>query len=185
MTTSEIGFLLLIGAVAGERVAELVVSRRHERGLAAGGAREVGAGHYPVMVTLHTGLLLAAPAEVLLLDRPFLPWLGWPMLGLVAATMALRWWVIATLGERWTTRVWVLPGAPLVAGGPYRWLRHPNYLAVAVEVVALPLVHTAWWTAAAFGAANLWLLAHRIRVEDRALADAVARRPSNPGAENA
>jgi methyltransferase len=171
---SQLAFLALVLAVGGERIAELVVSRRHERRLAARGAREAGGGHYPVMVALHTALLVAAPAEVLLLDRPFLPWLGWPALALVAATMALRWWVIATLGERWTTRVWVLPGAPLVAAGPYRWLRHPNYLAVAAEVAALPLVHTAWWTAAAFGLGNLALLAHRIRVEDRALTEAAA-----------
>lgn len=166
---TQLAYLALIVAVAGERIAELIVSRRHERRLAARGAYEVGRGHYPVMVALHTGLLFAAPAEVLLLDRPFLPWLGGPMLAVVAATMALRWWVIGILGDRWTIRVWVLPGAPLVTGGPYRWLRHPNYLGVAVEVVALPLVHTAWWTALAFGLANLWLLAHRIRVEDRAL----------------
>lgn len=178
MNGSQLAFLALVLAVAGERVAELVVSRRHEGPLRERGAREAGAGHYPVMVALHTGLLAAAPAEVLLLDRPFLPWLGGPTLALVAATMALRWWVIATLGERWTTRVWVLPGAPLVAAGPYRWLRHPNYLAVAVEVVALPLVHTAWWTAAVFGLGNLWLLAHRIRVEDRALAAVAAAAPS-------
>jgi len=87
----------------------------------------------------------------------------------VAATMALRYWVIATLGERWTTRVLVLPGAPLVASGPYRFLRHPNYLAVVLEVVALPLVHTAWITAVVCGAANLLVLALRIRVEDAAL----------------
>lgn len=162
-------FLALVVAVALERLAELVVSRRHERSLRARGAVEHGAGHYPAMVTLHTLLLVAAPVEVMLLDRPFLAWLGWPMLALVAATMALRWWVIATLGERWTTRVLVLPGAPLVAGGPFRWLAHPNYLAVAVEVVALPLVHTAWMTALACGLANLAVLAARIRVEDRAL----------------
>jgi methyltransferase len=167
-------YSLLVLAVGAERLAELAVSRRHERALAARGAREVGRGHYPVMVALHGGLLLAAPAEVWLAGRPFLPWLGGPMLALLAATMALRWWVVATLGERWTTRVWVLPRAPLVTGGPYRWLRHPNYLGVAVEVVALPLVHTAWWTAAAFGAANLLLLRHRIRVEQRALAAARA-----------
>ena len=178
MSASQLAYLVLILAVAAERVAELVVSRRHERRLAARGALEAGAGHYPVRVALHTGLLIAAPAEVLLLDRPFLPGLGWPMLALVAATMALRGWVIATLGERWTTRVWVLPDAPLVAAGPYRWLRHPNYLAVAVEVFALPLVHTAWGTALAFGLGNLWLLAHRIRVEDRALAG--ASRPAAP-----
>ena len=162
-------FAVLVAAVALERVAELVVTKRHERALRARGAVEHGAGHYPTMVALHTGLLLAAPAEAALLDRPFLPWLGWPMLVAVGATMALRWWVIATLGERWTTRVLVLPGAPLVAAGPFRFLPHPNYLAVAVEVVALPLVHTAWVTAGGFGLANLALLAVRIRCEDRAL----------------
>jgi methyltransferase len=162
-------FFALVVAVALERVAELVVSRRHAAVLRARGAAEHGAGHYPVMVALHTALLLAAPLEVRLLDRPFLPWLGWPMLALVAGTMTLRWWVVATLGERWTTRVLVLPGAPLVAGGPFRLLRHPNYLAVAVEVVALPLVHSAWVTALCCGLANLAVLAARIRVEDRAL----------------
>lgn len=169
-------FVALVAAVALERLAELAVTRRHERALFARGAVEHGAGHYPTMVTLHTGLLVAAPAEAALLGRPFLPWLGWPMLAVVGATMALRWWVIATLGERWTTRVLVLPGAPLVARGPFRLLPHPNYLAVAVEVVALPLVHTAWLTAAAFGAANLALLAVRIRCEDRAL----GRSPAPP-----
>jgi methyltransferase len=169
MLDSRALFTLLIAAVALERLVELVISRRHERALRARGAVEAGAGHYPVMVAIHAALLVGAPAEVWLLDRPFLPWLGWPMLALVAATMALRYWVIATLGERWATRVLVLPGAPLVAGGPYRFLRHPNYLAVAVEVVALPLVHTAWLTALLCGTANLAILAWRIRVEDAAL----------------
>lgn len=169
MSASQLAFLVLIAILAIERLVELTVSSRHQRRLAARGAHEVGRGHYPVMVALHTGLLLAAPAEVLAFDRPFLPWLGVPMLALVVATTLMRWWVISLLGDSWTIRVWVLPGAPLVTGGPYRWLRHPNYLGVAVEVVALPLVHTAWWTALAFGLANLWLLAHRIRVEDRAL----------------
>lgn len=162
-------FLLLVAAIVVERLVELVIARRHERALRARGAVEAGAGHYPLMVGVHTALLLGAPAEVLLLDRPFLPWLGWPMLAVVVATMALRYWVIATLGERWTTRVLVLPGAPLVARGPYRFLRHPNYLAVVFEVVALPLVHTAWTTALVCGAANLLVLALRIRVEDAAL----------------
>ena len=162
-------FVLLIAAVALERLGELVLSRLHERTLRARGAVETGAGHYPLMVAVHVALLLGAPAEVLLLERPFLPWLGWPMLALVAATMSLRYWVVATLGERWATRVLVLPGAPLVAGGPFRWLRHPNYLAVAVEVVALPLVHTAWITALLCGTANLAILALRIRVENAAL----------------
>jgi len=172
-------YLLLVLAVAAERVGELVVSRRHERWLRGRGAVEAGAGHYPVMVALHTGFLAACVAEVWLLERPFLPWLGWPMLALVGATMALRWSVVATLRGRWTTRVLVLPGEPPVERGPFRYVRHPNYLAVAVELVALPLVHTAWWTAVAFGGANLVLLRHRIRVEDAALSRA-AERPAFP-----
>ena len=162
-------FLLLVVAVAVERLVELVISRRHERALRGRGAVEAGAGHYPLMVGVHAALLAGAPAEVLLLDRPFLPWLGWPMLAVVAATMALRYWVVLTLGERWTTRVLVLPGAPLVARGPYRFLRHPNYLAVVLEVAALPLVHTAWITALVCSLANALVLALRIRVEDEAL----------------
>ncbi len=91
------------------------------------------------------------------------------MLLLLAATMGLRYWAISSLGDRWTTRVFVVPGEPPVAKGPYRWLRHPNYLAVIVEVAALPLVHTAWWTAVAFSAGNLLVLRTRIRVEEEAL----------------
>lgn len=166
---TRLAFTLLVAAVALERLGELVVARRNETRLRARGGFEAGAGHYPVMVALHTGLLVACLAEVWLLPRPFLPWLGWPAVALVAGTMALRWWVIATLGRRWTTRVIVVQGERLVAAGPFRWLRHPNYLAVAVELFALPLVHTAWWTAVAFGIGNLALLRHRIRVEDAAL----------------
>ena len=91
---------------------------------------------------------------MLVADRPFLPLLGWPMLALVLASQALRWWCIATLGRRWNTRVIVVPGLPLVTGGPYRWLRHPNYVAVVVEGVALPLVHAAWVTALVFTVLN-------------------------------
>jgi methyltransferase len=122
------------------------------------------------MVALHTAFLVAAPLEVALLERPFLPWLGWPMLALVAGAMALRYWAIATLGERWSTRVLVVPGAPAVDSGPYRHLRHPNYLAVVVELAALPLVHSAWATALAVSAANAWILGRRIAREEAALA---------------
>lgn len=168
-------YTLLVALVAVERVVELVVARRHEKRLAARGGRPVGDRHYPVMVVLHTSFLVACALEPWLLDRPFLPPLGFPSLALVAGTMALRWWTISTLGDRWTTRIWVVPGEAPVQGGPFRWLRHPNYLAVAVELFALPLVHAAWLTAAVFGGANLVLLAHRIRVEDRALAEASPR----------
>lgn len=163
-------YLLLVLLVVGERLVELVIARRNERRLRARGAREAGAGHYPAMVALHTAWLAACPLEVWLFDRPWLPPLSAAAgLGLAAA-MAMRYWVIATLGDRWCTRVLVPPGEPRITGGPYRWLRHPNYLAVAVEGFALPLIHTAWLTATLLGGANLLLLATRIRAEDRALA---------------
>jgi methyltransferase len=167
-------YTLLILAVAGERLVELVVSKRHARWALARGGREYGRGHYPYMVALHTALLAGCLAEVWLLDRPFLPWLGWPMLALVLASQALRWWCVATLGPRWNTLVIVVPGLPLVHRGPYRFLRHPNYLAVVVEGIALPLVHTAWLTALIFTLLNFAVLAVRIRVEDAALAEAAA-----------
>ena len=162
-------YVLLILAVGVERLAELVVSARHAKWAFARGGVETGRGHFPPMVALHTGLLLGALLEVVLLDRPFLPWLGWPMLALALGSQALRWWCIATLGVRWNTRVIVVPGLPLVAAGPYRWLRHPNYVAVVVEGFALPLVHTAWITALVFTVLNVPLLAVRIRCEERAL----------------
>jgi methyltransferase len=121
------------------------------------------------MVALHTGLLAGAVAEVWVADRPFRPRLGWPMLGLAAGSQALRWWCIRTLGPQWNTRVIVVPGLPLVRRGPYRYLPHPNYVAVVVEGVALPLVHTAWVTALTFTGLNAFLLRVRLRVENRAL----------------
>jgi methyltransferase len=170
MLTSTGWFVALVLLVGVERVAELVVSRRNLAWSRAHGGREVGAGHYPVMVALHTGLLVAMPVEALAADRPFLAWLGWPALALVLAAQGLRWWCIATLGRRWNTRVVVVPGLALVRRGPYAVLRHPNYVAVVVEGLALPLVHTAWITAGVFTVVNAALLRHRVRVEDAALA---------------
>jgi methyltransferase len=163
-------YLLLIAAVAGERVAELVIARRNLAWSLARGGVEVGGGHYPVMVALHTGLLIGCVVEVGMSGRPFIPALGWPMLTMVVAAQALRWWCIATLGRQWNTRVVVVPGAARVAGGPYRYLSHPNYLAVVLEGIALPLVHSAFVTAAAFTVLNAALLRTRIATEDRALA---------------
>jgi methyltransferase len=164
-------YVAVVGATALERLAELVVSARNARWSFARGGVESGRGHFPAMVALHTGLLVACVAEAVLADRPFLPWLGWPMLVLVLASQGLRWWCIATLGPRWNTRVIVVPDLPLVTRGPYRWLRHPNYVAVVVEGVALPLVHTCWVTAVAFTLLNaVLLLRFRIPAEERALA---------------
>jgi methyltransferase len=166
-----IAYVGLVAAVAAERIAELVVSKRHADWAFARGGVEYGRSHYPVMAVVHAALLVSCVVEVAVADRPFVPWLGWPMVALVLATQALRWWCVATLGLQWNTRVIVVPNLPLVTDGPYRWLRHPNYLAVTVEVAALPLVHTAWVTAVVFSIANaILLLGWRIPVEERALA---------------
>lgn len=165
-------YTVLVAAVALGRLIELRIAERHRRRLMARGGVEAGAGHYPWMVALHTAFLVACPLEVWLLDRPFLPGLAAAMLALLLAAVALRWWVIATLGERWTTRIIYLPGASPITGGPYRFLRHPNYLAVAAEIAALPLMHSAWITALAFSVLNIWLLGVRIRAEEAALAGA-------------
>ena len=163
-------YTALLGAVALERLAELVVSRRNAAWSFARGGVEHGAGHYPVMVVLHSAFLVGCLAEPWLLGRPFLPALGWPMLGVALGCQGLRWWVITTLGPRWNTRVIVVPDLPRVTGGPFRWFNHPNYLAVVLEGLALPLIHTAWLTAAVFTVCNAALLAVRIRVEEQALA---------------
>ncbi|MFF4776199.1 isoprenylcysteine carboxyl methyltransferase family protein [Microtetraspora fusca] len=174
-------YALLVLAVGAERVAELVVARRNTRWSLARGGVISGRGHYPPLVALHTGLLVSCLVEVHLAGRPFVPALGLPMLALVLAAQGLRWWCVATLGPRWNTRVIVVPGMPPVRRGPYRpgWLRHPNYVAVAVEGAALPLVHSAWLTAAGFTVLNAALMAVRIRCEDAALATAARAAPSS------
>jgi methyltransferase len=176
--SSEAWFTVLVALVGLERLAELAVSRRNAAWALARGGRERGRGHYPAMVVLHVGLLLGSLAEVWLLDRPFLPALGWTMLVVVVLSQALRWWCIASLGRRWNTRVIVVPGMPLVRRGPYRWAAHPNYAAVVLEGLALPLVHSAWITAACFTVANGVVLRVRLRVETAALRDAAATAPA-------
>jgi len=162
-------YYLLILAVGIERLAELIVAKRNAQWAFGHGGKEFGHNHYPVMVTVHTALLVGCVAEVWALHRPFIPWLGWPMLAVAALSQILRWWCVTTLGRRWNTRVIVLPNAALVRQGPYRWLHHPNYVAVVAEGLALPLVHTAWLTAAVFSLANALLLTVRIRTENSAL----------------
>ncbi len=154
----------VVGFIVAQRLAELGYSARNERRLKARGAHEAGAGHYPVMVLLHIAWLLALVLTV----PPETP-ANLPMLGAFAVLQAVRVWVIATLGERWTTRIIVVPGAPLVTRGPYRYLRHPNYAVVCGEIAVVPLMFGAWLTALVFTLANLALLRHRIRVEEAAL----------------
>jgi len=169
-----IAYTVLVLLTGAERVVELVISKRNAAWAFARGGVESGRGHFPAMVLLHTRMLLGCLAEVWLLDRPFLPWLGWPMLVVALLCQAGRYWVIWALGHQWNTRVIVVPGMPLVRRGPYRWpwLRHPNYWIVAIEGVALPLVHTAWITALVFTVLNaILLLRFRIPAEERALAE--------------
>ena len=161
---------MLIALTSVERLVELRVSLRNAAWSLAQGGTEHGRGHYPFMVVLHTGFLLAWVAEVVLLERVFSPWLGIPMLAVAVGCQLLRWWCISTLGRRWNTRVIIVPGLTRVTGGPYRFFDHPNYVAVALEGLALPLVHGAWLTAIAFSVANAGLMWVRIRCENQALA---------------
>lgn len=163
-------FVALLGAVAVERGAELAVSLRNaRRAFARGGVEVEGRGAYAAMVGVHALFLPAAALEAFALERPFVPALAAAMAALVVLSMTLRWWAIATLGDRWNTRVIVVPGEPAIARGPYRFLRHPNYVAVTIEMFAIPLVHSAWLTALVWSGASALLLARRIPLEERAL----------------
>jgi methyltransferase len=163
-----------LGVLAVQRALELWLSARHVRRLLAAGAVEHGRSHFPLFVVFHTLWPVALACEVVAGGaRPGPLWPAW--LTLYLAAQALRGAAIAALGERWTVRVLVLPGAPLVRRGPYRWLRHPNYVAVVVELASAPLMFGAWRTALAASALNLAALAIRVRVEERALG--LARRP--------
>jgi methyltransferase len=162
-------FTVLVLAAAVGRLLELRIANRNRRLLLARGGIEASPGHYPWMVALHSVWLVSCLAEVWLLRRPFVPVLAAAALAVFLGAFALRMWVISTLGERWTTRIVCLPGAALITGGPYRWLRHPNYLAVVLEIVSLPLVHTAWLTSLVFSLLDALLLRVRIRAEEEAL----------------
>jgi methyltransferase len=168
-------YVVLVLLVGLERVAELVVSLRNAAWSFKQGGIETGKVHYPFMVVLHTGLLAGCLVEAIVADRPFIPALGWTMLAVVLLAQGLRWWCITVLGHQWNTRVIVVPGLSLVAAGPYKWIRHPNYVAVIAEGIALPLVHTAWITASVFLLLNIPLLTVRIRAEEAALDSALTK----------
>jgi methyltransferase len=170
LTPSRLGYLALIGLVAVERLAELVVSRRNLASVTARGGLLADARTLRSMAAFQVAFLLACPLETVLLHRPWVPALGLPMLVVAVLAMALRYWAVTTLGDRWNVRIAVVPGEPVVTSGPFRHVRHPNYLALAAETVALPLVHTAWLTAAVSLGILIPLLARRIRIEESVLA---------------
>lgn len=168
MVTAYLVFLALFGL---ERVAELWLSRRNAAVAFARGGVETGAAHFRVMTAVHALFLPACAAEVLLLRRAFPGTPGFVAAAFALGAQGLRWWAIRSLGWRWNVRVIVVPGEPPVRRGPYRFLRHPNYVAVATEMLAVPLAHGAVLCAVAFSAANALLLRVRIRAEERALGE--------------
>jgi methyltransferase len=166
MTAAYLALLLLVGL---GRLLELRISRRNRRRLTEQGAGRVYEPHFRWMVLLHAGVLAGAAAEVLWLKRPLIPALAVPMFVLFVLASLLRWWVIRTLAGHWNVGVMKSSNLGVVTSGPYRWIRHPNYVAVATELFALPMIHTAWITAVAGTAVNLGLLRRRLRVEDAIL----------------
>ncbi len=159
-------FMAVLGL---ERGFELWLSRRNVAWARAQGGLEYGQEHLRWMKLLHVGFFAGSLVEVWLLGRTFVPALGFPCLVIALGAQALRYWAISTLGSRWNVAVVVLPGVGAVTTGPYRFLRHPNYVAVVAEGVAVPLIHGAFLTAIAFTALNAWLLSVRIRCEEAAL----------------
>lgn len=162
-------FLLFLLVLAAQRLWEVRKSQRHADSLLAAGGLEFAPHQYQLMKVLHAGWFVAMAGEVVGKRRPFHPALAWFAAALFAAGQALRYAAMHTLGPRWTARVVTLPGVPPISHGIYRYLRHPNYLGVVLEIAAVPLLHSAWWTAVAFSLANLLLLRARMRVEEAAL----------------
>jgi methyltransferase len=174
---SYVFLVVAVVLVAAQRLFELRLSRKNERRLRSRGAVERGGGHYPAMVALHSAWLVSTLVEGVLRGASIPSWWMFPFL-LFLLAQALRYWTITSLGDRWNTRILVVPGERLVRRGPYRYLAHPNYVVVVVEILTLPLVFGAWGTAIAFSLANAALLYVRIREEDRALAEVAKARSS-------
>ena len=163
-------FLLVVAVllVAAQRLFELRLARRNERRALARGAVEWGRGHYPLIVGLHSLWLVSTLVEGLLRGPAFPVY--WPAaLVLFLLVQPLRYWAILSLGESWNTKILVVPGAKPVRSGPYRYLNHPNYVVVVVEILTFPLIFGAWLTALVFTLLNAAVLRVRIREENRAL----------------
>src|SRR5262249_5666735 len=169
MDLSVVAFLALLLAVALLRFVELGISKRHQREMLARGAAKVGEAKFHQMVLLHALVLVGAAVEGLLLRRPFILWLAAPMFAVFLVANAVRWWVISTLGGHWNVQVMDSTRLGVVTSGPFRYVRHPNYAAVFAEMLALPLMHTAWITAMAGAIVHLHVLAERLSTEERVL----------------
>jgi methyltransferase len=162
-------YLALLAALAVERMFHLALASRNARRAFAAGAVEHGRRHYPAMASFHALFLISAAVEAIAFKRPFPGTLGWIALGGAIGAQALRYWSVVSLGPRWNTRIIVFPEMPPISRGPYRFMRHPNYLAVIVEIACVPLIHGCWFTAIVFSIGNAALLHVRIRAEEAAM----------------
>jgi methyltransferase len=183
LTPTALAYLIVVAAVALLRFAELALSARHRRTLIAAGATPIDEPLFKWMAALHTAILAGAALEVVTLHRPFVPALAIPAMVLLVAATWTRWWVIQTLGGHWNVGVIDSTQQGVVDTGPYRWVRHPNYAAVFIELLALPLIHTAWITALLGTVAHVFVLRARVAAEDRVLLaspDYVARMGRKP-----
>jgi len=169
MSLAELVPVVVLGLVSLQRLSELLLARRNTAQLLAEGAYEVGAGHYPLIAALHVAWLTGLWFFVLARGPTLIVGLDWLWLGLFAVLQLGRAWVIASLGRRWTTRIIVLPGAPLVTSGPYRFTNHPNYWVVAGEIATLPLAFGLPWYAFVFSVFNAAVMWIRVRAEAAAL----------------
>ncbi len=164
-----IRYILLLVIVGLGRLLELRISRRHQQQLAQNGSIPLPEPGFRWMVMLHTGILAGSALEVWRLKRPYIRGLAIPMGILWALANGLRWWVIHSMGEHWNVQVIDSTRLDVVTRGPFRWIRHPNYLAVFTELVALPLIHSAWITAITGALAHIWVLWRRITLEEQVL----------------
>ncbi|MBO0588479.1 isoprenylcysteine carboxyl methyltransferase family protein [Sporosarcina sp. E16_8] len=164
-------FSIVISIVILQRLIELVVAKRNEKWMRSQGAFEAGAAHYPLMVAMHTAFFISLLAEVILLDRSLSSvWILFLVIFLVA--QIARIWCLTSLGKFWNTKIIILPGADVVQKGPYKWVRHPNYVIVTTELLVLPLMFGAYLTAIIFTLLNVWMLSVRIPAEEKALKEA-------------
>lgn len=169
MDITVIAFLALLVAVAVLRIFELRVSHRHRQQMVAQGATKVNEPQFRWVVAVHTAVLIGAALEVVLLHRPFIPLLGWTMLVLFLAANLVRLWVVRTMGTLWNVQVMNSVGLGVVTSGPFRFVRHPNYTAVFVEMFSLPLIHTAWITAVLACLGYAAAISQRIALEESVL----------------
>jgi len=169
MPLSFLLFLALLLAVGAMRIFELRISKKHQREITSRGGAKAKDPVFPCMAMFHTLVLIGAAAEVAFLHRPFIPALAFPMIAVFIFANIVRWWVIRTLGEHWNVQVMDSTKLGVITTGPFRYVRHPNYAAVFVEMIALPLIHTAWITALVGAVVHVVVLTFRLSAEERVL----------------